>query len=203
MKRIITIVFFGSMWGFLEATIGGLLHIAHMPYTGVLMSSIGFSILYAAWISGSPIGVLAAISIVAASLKWLDALVFGISPLSIMIINPATAIACQGLAMTFVANRAPSYSDNYSILKSFVTATVISTIAFNAISIFGYNQATYQSAHLLKTALIQIPSIILISFLLSKGITFMKNFGLHVNYAIQGISTAVMITIITAIKFYS
>ena len=53
MNKIITIILFGAIWGLFEATLGGVLHIAHLPFTGTIMASIGFTILYCAMRAGA------------------------------------------------------------------------------------------------------------------------------------------------------
>jgi len=44
---IIVVLLFGSLWGVLEATLGGALHLLHLPFKGQVMANIGFFIMAA------------------------------------------------------------------------------------------------------------------------------------------------------------
>ncbi|MDD5307069.1 MAG: hypothetical protein PHU25_07080 [Deltaproteobacteria bacterium] len=99
-QELLFVLVFGSAWGLFEATLGAGLHLARVPLAGTVMASIGFSVLLAALRRGlSPLS-LASVSVVAASWKLLDTVVFGVPPLDPMVIRPAIAIASQGLAFT-------------------------------------------------------------------------------------------------------
>ncbi len=48
VRIIIGILVFGSIWGFLEATLGGFLHMIIFPNKGAIMSGIGVAIMASA-----------------------------------------------------------------------------------------------------------------------------------------------------------
>ncbi|UCB44123.1 MAG: hypothetical protein JSV77_05705 [Dehalococcoidales bacterium] len=103
VRLIIGILVFGSIWGFLEATLGGFLHMVVFPNKGAIMSGIGVAIMASALaIYRKPV-MLPGIGIVAASFKLLDVWLFSLPIGSIHIINPAMAIVFESLAFGLVA----------------------------------------------------------------------------------------------------
>ena len=102
--RLVTgILVFGSIWGFLEATLGGFLHMILFPNKGAIMSGIGVAVMASALAIYRKPAMLAGIGIVAASFKLLDIWLFSLSPASIHVINPAMAIIFESLAFSLVA----------------------------------------------------------------------------------------------------
>jgi hypothetical protein len=151
------IALFGSIWGLLEATVGGALHAARIPFAGAVMSSIGFSILYSATRAGVSPSRLFAVAIVAASFKFLDAPLFGIPPFAQTIVNPAVAIAAQGLAAAAVLRGRPAPWPLPALATRLFAATAISMIAFNAISLLAFGWGTDHSRDIANAALVQLP----------------------------------------------
>ena len=100
---IIGILVFGSIWGFLEATLGGFLHMIVFPNKGAIMSGIGVAIMASALAIYRKPAMLPGIGIVAASFKLLDVWLFSLPIASIHIINPAMAIVFESLAFGLVA----------------------------------------------------------------------------------------------------
>ena len=94
------ILLFGSLWGALEATLGGLL--ANVPNHGAIMGNIGIVILAAAVALYKRPSVSLAIGLVAASFKLLDVPLFGVAPFAKMIVSPMTAIVVESLAFATV-----------------------------------------------------------------------------------------------------
>lgn len=103
MRIFLGILLFGSLWGALEATLGGLLAVVHFPQHGAVMANIGFLTMGAAFAlyrrPGMPLGIAA----VAASFKLLDVAIFQVPPLTRMVINPMVAIILEALAFEGVA----------------------------------------------------------------------------------------------------
>ena len=99
----IGILVFGSVWGLLEATLGGFLHMIIFPNKGAIMCGIGVAIMGSALaIYRKPV-MLPGIGIVAASFKLLDVWLFSLPVASIHIVNPAMAIVFESLAFGLVA----------------------------------------------------------------------------------------------------
>ncbi len=103
VRLIIGILVFGSVWGFLEATLGGFLHMIVFPNKGAIMSGIGVAIMASALAIYRKPAMLPGIGIVAASFKLLDVWLFSLPVASIHIINPAMAIIFESLAFGLVA----------------------------------------------------------------------------------------------------
>ena len=101
MRRTAVIVlFWGSLWGLIEATLGFLLHFAAVAIPGLpgfLMFPFAFTAMHrAVKEAGGPAAAFCA-SLVAASIKLTDFLVPGHDP--IRVANPALAIVMEGAAV--------------------------------------------------------------------------------------------------------
>lgn len=104
LEILIGVALFGSLWGALEATVGGLLHLVHFPYTGAIMANIGFTIMAAAVAIYGRASLPLGIGLVAASFKLLDVLLLSLSPLARGVVNPAVAIILEALAFQLVVS---------------------------------------------------------------------------------------------------
>lgn len=103
VRLIIGVLIFGSIWGFLEATLGGFLNLIIFPNKGAIMSGIGMAIMGVALAFYRKPAMLPGIGIVAASYKWLNAWLLFVPPNAIQIINPAMSIILEALAFSLVA----------------------------------------------------------------------------------------------------
>ena len=102
-RLIIGVLVFGSIWGCLEATLGGFLNLIIFPNKGAIMSGIGMAIMGAALaIYRKPV-MLPGIGIIAASYKWLNAWLLFVPPSAVQIINPAMSIILEALSFSLVA----------------------------------------------------------------------------------------------------
>ncbi|MFC1932197.1 hypothetical protein ACFLXU_01005 [Chloroflexota bacterium] len=100
---LVMVVILGSIWGFLEATLGGFLHLAHFPYKGAIMGGIGMSIMATFIATHRRPSLVIGVAFVAALFKTLSALIYGQSIFAQFVVNPATAIILEGLAFGLVA----------------------------------------------------------------------------------------------------
>jgi len=100
---LLGILVFGSIWGFLEATLGGFLHMIIFPNKGAIMAGIGVAIMASALAIYRKPSMLLGIGVVAASFKLLSAWFFALPVASIHIVNPAMAIIFESLAFSLVA----------------------------------------------------------------------------------------------------
>ena len=167
-KSLAKVALFGCIWGILEATLGGLLHHLYIPFTGTIMASIGFSILYAAMKSGLRPAALAFVALAAASFKFVDPILFSLSPFEKTVINPAIAIATQGLAFALIF-RARHLDARAGILAlRFLAAGAVGIVAFNAISVAAFGWQTHQTLHSIATAFISLPFIAIASTIISR-----------------------------------
>ena len=103
VRIIVGILVFGSIWGLLEATLGGFLHMIIFPNKGAIMSGIGVAIMASALAIYRKPAMLPGIGVVAASFKLLDVWLFALPAASIHIVNPAMAIVFESLAFGLVA----------------------------------------------------------------------------------------------------
>jgi hypothetical protein len=165
----LSIALFGSIWGLIEATIGGALHIVHIPFTGTIMASTGLALLFAASRSGLKPSELALVSLVAASFKFLDAPLFGIPPFNMMIINPAVAIASQGLAFALVVRFFGLSSRITGLAPRFLASAALGIVAFNITSMAVFGWQTNHTLNPWNAVLVQLPLMVIGATLLSKG----------------------------------
>lgn len=92
-----TALFWGSVWGAIEATLGFVLHLLPLPgLAGAMMFPVGLVCLQAARERGG-LAAMAAVPVIAAALKLLDLLVPGHNPVSV--IHPALSILLQGAVL--------------------------------------------------------------------------------------------------------
>jgi hypothetical protein len=101
-RVIIGILVFGSIWGLLEATLGGFLNLIVFPNKGAIMGGIGMAIMGTALAIYRKPAMLPGIGIVAASFKWLNSWLLFVPVSAIHIINPAMAIFLESLAFSLV-----------------------------------------------------------------------------------------------------
>lgn len=166
-KTIINIILFGTIWGLVEATVGGALHLLRIPLTGTIMSSIGFALLFCALQSGVKSKHIAVIASLAALLKFSDIFIFGLPISEITIINPATAILSQGLMFAVFFKSPFTHFEIRSILPKFVFASVSALAIFNIVSVSVYGWPTEHTLRPVTTALLHLPIQIIASTLLS------------------------------------
>ncbi len=104
MKRyLVTIVFWGSLWGIAEASLGNLLHLAAIAIPGLpgfLMFPVAFFFMHKVFDATGRIGSIFHIAGIAAAIKMADFLLPVYLP--IRIINPAICILLEGLAVAGV-----------------------------------------------------------------------------------------------------
>jgi hypothetical protein len=100
---LLGILVFGSIWGFLEATLGGFLNLVIFPNKGAIMGGIGMATMASALAIYKKPSMLPGIGIVAASFKWFNAWLLFVPLNSIQVINPAMAIIFESLAFSLLA----------------------------------------------------------------------------------------------------
>jgi len=121
-KHIVNIIYWGSLWGITESTLGYLLHLAAVAIPGLpglIMFPVAFYFMRRAFLTtGQPITIMYTSS-VAAAIKLIDFLVPGSTP--ILIVNPALAILMEGLAVALVMaysqakKTEPGYAHSFSM----------------------------------------------------------------------------------------
>jgi hypothetical protein len=101
---LIGILVFGSIWGLVEASLGGFLHLVHFTYKGAITGGIGmaimatFLVMYRRPKLGFWLGVIAAL------FKPLSAVIYGQPVFAPFVVNPASAIILEALGFTLVVS---------------------------------------------------------------------------------------------------
>jgi hypothetical protein len=97
------IIAFGCVWGLIEVSLGGYLHLIHFAAKGTVLGGIGFTLM-ASFISLTRKPHLVPwLGLIAASSKFLDVVLFGFSPASGAVVNPAIAIMLEALICRLAA----------------------------------------------------------------------------------------------------
>jgi hypothetical protein len=102
-KNVFTIIFWGSLWGLAEATLGFILHLLAVALPGVpgfFMFPVAFYFMKKVYDATGKASSVFYISLVAASIKMADFLLPLADP--IRIVNPALSIVLEGLAVGLV-----------------------------------------------------------------------------------------------------
>lgn len=102
-EKAIQIVYWGSLWGLAEATLGYVLHMSAIQLPGVpgfVMFPVAFYFMRKAYLATGKPGAVFQVALVAALIKCCDFLIPGNIP--IRILNPALSILLEGLAVALV-----------------------------------------------------------------------------------------------------
>lgn len=92
------IIFYGALWGSVEATLGYLMHLLFLPFTGFLMFPIGAYFMRRGIIETEDRHSAIYIALMAGLIKCVDFFMPNIMP--IKVINPVIAIILQGIAVS-------------------------------------------------------------------------------------------------------
>ncbi len=131
-KNFSSILFWGSLWGLLEATLGYLLHLIDfiLGLSSITMTSIGFYCIYRAFKNTDDINCAFLVSSIASSIKFVNFLLPLSSPFKV--INPAIAILLEG-AFAYLAIK--SFSDNKLNIKEIISFNFLWRFTFVFIQI--------------------------------------------------------------------
>jgi hypothetical protein len=101
---LIGILVFGSIWGLVEATLGGALHLVHFAYKGAITGGLGMAIMATFVVIYRRPKLVFWIGVIAALFKPLSAVIYGQPIFSPFVVNPASAILLEALAFTLVVS---------------------------------------------------------------------------------------------------
>jgi hypothetical protein len=104
LRVVIGILVFGSIWGLVEATLGGALHLIHFTYKGAITGGIGMSIMATFVVMYRQPKLAFCIAVIAALFKPLSAVIYGQPIFAPFVVNPASAILLEGLAFSLVVS---------------------------------------------------------------------------------------------------
>ena len=101
---ILGILVFGSVWGLVEATLGGALHLVHFAYKGAITGGVGMAIMAAFVATYRRPKLVFWLGVIAALFKPLSALIYGQPVFAPFVVNPASAIILEALGFTLVVS---------------------------------------------------------------------------------------------------
>ncbi len=103
---LIALVVFGSIWGLIEATLGGFLHLIHVPplYKGAITGGIGMALMATFVTTYKRPTLVFWIGVIAALFKPLSAMIYAQPVFAPFVVNPATAIVLEALGFCLVAS---------------------------------------------------------------------------------------------------
>jgi hypothetical protein len=104
LRVFIGILVFGSIWGLVEATLGGALHLIHFTYKGAITGGIAMAIMAAFVVTYRRPRLVFWLGIIAALFKPLSAVIYGQPVFAPFVVNPASAIILEALAFTVVVS---------------------------------------------------------------------------------------------------
>jgi len=104
LSAIVGILVFGSIWGLVEATLGGALHLVHFAYKGAITGGIGMAIMAAFVVTYRQPKLVFWLGVIAALFKPLSAVIYGQPIFAPFVVNPASAILLEALAFTLVVS---------------------------------------------------------------------------------------------------
>jgi len=105
-RVVIGILVFGSVWGLVEATLGGAVHFVHVPVPikGAIPGAIGVAIMATFVVMYRRPKLVFCIAVIAALFKPLSAVIYVRPLFDPLVVNPASAILLEGLAFTLVVS---------------------------------------------------------------------------------------------------
>ena len=183
-SKWMTVLFIGSLWGFLEATLGGLLHLLPFPIAGRIMAPIGFALMFWGMKNGLKAHQLFCVSLIAASFKFFDFFLFHLPIFHISIVNPSQAIAMQGLCFAAVSSLFRKYEQSWQ--GTALTALPLYSVswflfAFNSSMVFQH-KAGPSLANLSKSAEGLIVGTVLSAVVLSLSRVLLSRRGVGVEH---------------------
>jgi len=98
------ILVFGSVWGLVEATLGGALHLVHFAYKGAITGGVGMALMAAFVATYRRPKLVFWLGVIAALFKPLSALIYGQPVFAPFVVNPASAIILEALGFTLVVS---------------------------------------------------------------------------------------------------
>jgi hypothetical protein len=104
LRVIVGILVFGSVWGLVEATLGGALHLVHFAYKGAITGAIGMALMATFVVIYRRPRLVFWTGVIAALFKPLSAVIYGQPVFSPFVVNPASAILLEALAFTLVVS---------------------------------------------------------------------------------------------------
>ncbi len=126
-KSIVSIAVFGTLWGFVEATLGNALHLLNLPFSGSILASIALVIILIARIYNPTRGSTFLMALIAAFIKALSFATVKLNPFIAIVIEGALIEAILSLLrpgrLGFFASGLVMAL--YPIIQTIVTKTIL------------------------------------------------------------------------------
>jgi len=97
VKLLLTAVFYGSLWGILEASLGHFLHYIPLPLSGFIMFPLAYLLMRRAFRITGDSRVIFLMGFIAAAIKLVDLAIPGLP--AVKTINPAMALLIEAMAV--------------------------------------------------------------------------------------------------------
>lgn len=138
IQILIGILVFGSIWGLLEATLGGVMHLVNFPNTGAIMSGFGMAVMGIALALYRKPVMLIGVGAIAASFKLLNVWILLIPANVPHIINPIAAIILEAAAFSLVTSFLMNLmaKSNYAVVWAAFLAGMLSALSFALVAVY-------------------------------------------------------------------
>ena len=126
-KSIVSIAVFGTLWGFIEATLGNALHLLHLPFSGSILASIALIIILIARIYNPTHGSTFLMALIAAFIKALSFTTVKLGPFVAIIME---GVLIELILLLFHPGRFGFFASGlvmalYPIIQTIVTKTIL------------------------------------------------------------------------------
>ena len=126
-KSIASIAVFGTLWGFVEATLGNALHLLNLPFSGSILASIALIIILIARIYNPTRGSTFLMAVIAAFIKAISFATVKLGPFVAIIMEGVLIEICLSL---FRPGRLGFFSAGlimalYPIIQTIITKTIL------------------------------------------------------------------------------
>ena len=138
IQILIGILVFGSIWGLLEATLGGVMHLVNFPNTGAIMSGVGMALMGIALAFYRKPVMLIGIGAIAATFKLLNVWILLIPANVPHIINPIAAIILEAAAFSLITSFLMNLitKSNYAVVWAAFLAGMLSAFSFALVAVY-------------------------------------------------------------------
>ncbi|CZR08915.1 hypothetical protein [Trichococcus ilyis] len=200
-EKAIQIVFWGSLWGIAEATLGYVLHMLaiHLPgVPGFVMFPVAFYFMRKMYLSTGKATAVFRMAVVAAAIKCCDFLIPGNIP--IRILNPALSILLEGLAVAAVfayAERKKSAIGYASVFSMGVLWRAAFLLHLFLISLFGLSAALVTEGLLVSLRFLILESFVNAGFMFAylKTEKSMRIVAVRPAFAYAALAAAIILTL--------
>ena len=151
-KTILTVLFFGSLWGIAEAALGYIMHLFPFGVSGFIMFPIGFYFMYCAYKRTRDIKIIFLVGLAAAAVKLID-LALPFLPV-IKTLVPCASIIFESLAVALSYKLFKSMKNNiclWGIAASSLGWRIMFLLLQYVLTLFGL-QSTYISGGIVSMA---------------------------------------------------